>query len=65
MVKYYPLNALTWLRFVQFCVSLVKDSLNMDGTLPTDFAKSETMRDDKILFKGLFNNLKKDIDFQN
>ena len=37
----------------------------MDGTLPTDFAKSETMRDSKMLLKGLLNNLKKDIDFQN
>ena len=37
----------------------------MDGTLPTDFAKSETMRDNKMLLKGLLNNFKKDIDFQN
>ena len=37
----------------------------MDGTLPTDFAKSETMRDNKMFCKGLLNNLKKDIDFQN
>ena len=37
----------------------------MDGTLPTDFAKSEIMRDNKMLCKGLLNNLKKDIDFQN
>ena len=35
-----------------------KDSFNMDGTLPTDFAKSETMRDSKMLLKGLLNNLK-------
>ena len=35
----------------------------MDGTLLTDLAKSETMRDNKILLKGLLNNLQKDIDF--
>ena len=39
-------------------VTLIKDSFNMDGTLPTDFAKSETMRDSKMLLKGLSNNLK-------
>ena len=44
---------------------MVKDSFNVDGTLLTDFAKSETMRDNKMLFKGLLNNLLKDIDFQN
>ena len=37
----------------------------MDGTLPTDFAMSETMRDIKILWKGLFSSFKKYIDFQN
>ena len=37
----------------------------MDGTLPTDLAKSETMRDNKILLKGLLNSLQKDIVFQN
>ena len=37
----------------------------MDGTLQTDFVKSETMRDNKMLIRGLLNNLKKDIDFQN
>ena len=37
----------------------------MDGTLPTDFAKSEIMRDNKMSYKGLLNNLKKDIIFQN
>ena len=37
----------------------------MDGTLLTDLAKSKTMRDNKMLCKGLLNNLKKDIDFQN
>ena len=31
--------------------SVGKDSFNMDGTLPTDFAKSETMRDNKMLCK--------------
>ena len=46
-------------------LTLIKDSSNMDGTLPTDFAKSEIMRDNKMLCKGLLNNLKKDIDFQN
>ena len=38
--------------------NLGKDSFNMDGTLPTDFAKSEIMDDSKILLKGLLNNLK-------
>ena len=37
----------------------------MDGTLPNDFPKSEIMRDNKMLFKELLKNLKKDIDFQN
>ena len=37
----------------------------MDGTLPTGFAKSEIMRDNKMLCKGLLNNLKKDGDYQN
>ena len=37
----------------------------MDGTLLTDLAKSEIMRDNKILLKGLLNNLQKDTDFQN
>ena len=37
----------------------------MDGTLLTDLAKSEIMRDNKMLSKDLLNNLKKDIDFQN
>ena len=46
-------------------VGCTKDSLNMDRTLLTDFAKSETMRDNKMLIKGLLNNLIKDIDFQN
>ena len=37
----------------------------MDGTLLTDLAKSETMRDNKILLNSLLNNLQKDTDFQN
>ena len=37
----------------------------MDGTLPTDLAKSETMRDNKILLKSLLKSLQKDTDFQN
>ena len=37
----------------------------MEGTLQTDFTKSEIMRDNKILCKGLLNNLKEDIDFKN
>ena len=36
----------------------------MDGTIPTDLAKSETMRDNKMLCTGLLNILKKDIDFK-
>ena len=46
-------------------IPLYKGSSNMEGTLLTDFTKSEIMRDNKMLCKGLLNNLKKDIDFQN
>ena len=53
---------LSWLSSL---VSLLKDSFNMDGTLPTYFTKSETMRNSKMLLKSLLNSLKKDIDFQN
>ena len=42
------------------CVKVLypKDSFNMDGTFPTDLAKSETMRGSKMLLKSLLNKLK-------
>ena len=36
------------LPFTEMNVCLNRDSFNMDGTLPTDFAKSETSAVDKI-----------------
>ena len=66
-VKHNPvvMSGIQILIFVFFTLFLGKDSFNMDRTLTTDFAESETVRDSKMLLKGLLNNLKYCIDFQN